>query len=341
MKRSMGIIVTIVLAVAMVGCLGACSSESYTPSKNSPTIDPNALVTSGVLTVGVNASRAPFAMEIDDEIVGLDVDVAAALADELGLNLQVVDIGDDVDGAIDDGLVDIVMGINAVDTGVKCWTSEVYVESAIALFGLSDETKVPTEASHPSIAAEASSMSAFVVTEQFGASALKPQNLSNAFSSLNNGTVDYVAADAVIGSFVVNSNNYDMHIVALLQRPSGYCVGASNTNTALKTAVANGLADIIDDGIVNVIETRWLGVALDLYSYQLTPGARSATTTAASSEESSESGSESEGSGEGTEEAPDANAENTAGQNAVEFGVEDTVTDVQENADVLAPAPAL
>lgn len=288
MKRSVKAILAMCLASVMAFALCGCSSNSYTPTLKDSTIDSSTLVTEGTLTVGVNASNAPFAFQQDGKIVGLDVDVAAALADQMGLKLQITDVGSDPNTAIKNGTVDIVMGIQKTDTSVDAWLSDSYLNTATALFSTDENAGLPSKSSSTTIAAQTSSVSANEVVSQFGSDYLtSTQDLQTAFSNLEGGTVKYVACDAVAGSYIVNQSHYSAKIVGLMEKPTGYCVGVASSNTTLKTEIANAMANISDQGILSVIQQSWLGSALDLSSYQLTSDAKSAKATSTSSSSSS------------------------------------------------------
>ena len=93
MKRAITVVLTLVTALCVCMVLSGCSSTEYTPEKKQQTVKDSALNSSGTLRVGVDASSAPYAAESSGQIVGIEVDVAAALADELGLKLELVDVG--------------------------------------------------------------------------------------------------------------------------------------------------------------------------------------------------------------------------------------------------------
>ncbi|MEG0147452.1 MAG: transporter substrate-binding domain-containing protein, partial [Raoultibacter sp.] len=130
----------------------------------------------------------------------------------------------------------------------------------------------------PLIAAQTSSMSAWEVNNQFGeASLVSSADLKAAFASVETGAAAYVAADAVIGSYVAHSNAIDMHIVALMKQVSGYSIGVTKTNTALSTAIGTALATLSSNGTIAVIESKWLGSSLDLTAIALTEGSKQST----------------------------------------------------------------
>lgn len=270
-------------ALCAAALLGACSSgEGYTPVEKTPQISSPTIASDGVLRVGVDTSRPPLAGSNSDHIIGLDVDIAAALADVLGLDVSIVDVASDPEGAIDDGSVDIVMGIDSSEAAdYSFWMSNPYLPTAIAAFSLSQSATVPV-AGTPNLkfAAQVSSKSAWAVTNEFGADALTATtNLADAFADLETKTVNYVAADAIIGEYTAHGRDIDVYAVALLSPLSGYCVGVASKNTELQEAITSALSTIVNGGVVNVIEKKWLGMSLDLANVPLTAGAQSNPTS--------------------------------------------------------------
>lgn len=261
---------TLVASILVVACFGfvltGCASH-YTPPAKEQSVSSSALKQAGTLRVGVNADEAPLAgtTSSSSEIVGIDVDVAAAIADQLGVKVQVVDVGSDPATALQNGTVDIVLGIDSTDTDSSYWKSSVYLQTGVALFAPSSTTTVPTVNSQPKVAAQVSSKSSWRVTNLFGDTSLVSSNdLKSAFTTLSSGGAQYVASDAIIGSYVVRTNGYDAKIVALLQDPSGYCVGVSSSNTELQGAITNAVNAISQGGTMSAIQAKWLGKSLDL-----------------------------------------------------------------------------
>lgn len=281
MKRLKALACCCVVACMTMMLAGCSSQQSYTPPEKTPTLSTPIIGKTGTLRVGVNTESVPLAgsSTSSSKIVGIDVDIAAALADSFGLKLEIVDVGTNPEGALKDNKVDIVMGIDQSDTEATFWKSEPYLSSGVALFANTSNTTVPTKISAPKIAAQISSKSSWQVTNEFGDDALVPENdLKSAFADLNSGKAQYVAADAVRGTYAAKEG-YDVHVVALMQQPSGYCVGVLDSNADLKQAISDAVAKVSTNGIVPVIEKKWLGTALDVSKLPLTEGAKAAKTT--------------------------------------------------------------
>lgn len=295
--RLKALIATCVVTVAAVAALTGCSSsEPYTPPETTPAVSSPAIIEDGVLHVGVNASAAPLAgKNSSGDLVGFDVDLAAALADALGLKVEVTDVGANGASALSQGNVDIVLGVEQDSSSASVWESDSYLQTGIALFAAAN-AQVPTKESAPKIAVQTSSTSSWLAENEFGAEALVRVNgLADAFKALG-GQAQYAAADAVRGTYVLSDDSLgvDASIIALMQQPSGYCVALLDSNSQLKQAVADALSSITDGGLMTVLEKKWLGVEWDLSDVPLTAGA-----TAQPEEEAAGEGDAAEGEGEG------------------------------------------
>lgn len=259
MKKASILLVTLMLALG-VGLLSGCSfNKSYTPESSEQKVDNSLLHTPGTLRVGVDASNAPYAAESQGAIIGIDVDVAAALADELGLKLELVDIGSSADQAFNSDNVDIVMGVGS--DSQNCWVSKPYLTSSIVLFSAEDDVAIPKDGDVFTVAAQASSMSAFEVGNRLGEDNLDATaDIQAAFEHLEDGTAKYIATDSTIGSYVAHSNGVTIYPVALLAEETSYCIGAPTTAAGLQNAVTEALNKLSNGGVLAVIDKKWLGV---------------------------------------------------------------------------------
>lgn len=276
-KRTRALVALATAMTCLALVLGGCASSSYQPALKDPTVAPPTIGQAGTLRVGVDTTNPPLAGMGSDKIIGIDVDIAAALADQMGLKLSIVDVGSDPEGALAEGKVDVVMGIDQSEGG-DFWMSDAYLPTGVAAFATSPDAPVPAASASPKFAAQISSKSAWAVTNEFGESALtSTTNLTDAFADLSSGTDGYVAADAIIGSYAAHGQGVDVSIVAMLLTPSGYCIGVSKDNADLQASVAQGVADLTNGGVIDVIERKWLGTALDLSAVPQTAGASAAT----------------------------------------------------------------
>ena len=95
---------TLILALALTASLAACGN-SNTPASSSGSASSGSAAGSGdasfttavdgVLSMATEATFPPYEYYDGDTIVGIDVEIAQAIADKLGLELQVTDIAFD------------------------------------------------------------------------------------------------------------------------------------------------------------------------------------------------------------------------------------------------------
>lgn len=254
------------LTLALGGCSLVLKSDAPTlaePKLTAPTISEN-----GVLKVGVNTSQSPLAGMGNSKIIGIDVDIAAAMADSLGLKLTIVDTGSTPEKSLANGEVDVAFGIDKSDapSGVKL--TDAYIPTAVVYFKKAgaSPTSLAGETA-PKIGAQGSSKSAWTATNAYGTSAVTASaDLAGAFQSLSSGQVEYVVADAVIGMYAANKAGVSVEIAALGTDASGYCVAIAEKNTALVSDITTALTKLVDDGTVAAIEKKWLGAEVDLTS---------------------------------------------------------------------------
>lgn len=304
--------------------LAGCSGETYQPELKSAELSTPTIGEAGTLRVGVNADKTPLAGTSEaGKIVGVDVDIAARIADELGLSVTIVDVGSDPEDALANDEVDIVMGVDkSADTG-DMWLSDAYLPTGISLFTLSSgKMSAPTTVPDSSVGAQVSSTSSWAVTNEFGDAALKQYSkLSDAFAALESGEVDYVAADAVIGQYAAHRQGIDAAIVGLMSSQGGYCVGVTKTNVELRSAVENVLDSLMSGGIIDVVEMKWMGAALDLSNTPRVSGALANKAAEAEDENVGAEDAQSEGDAASGDVAADGAAGNAAQGDADGTGV--------------------
>ena len=83
MKKTVALIMTAILALSFAGCGSSGNAASGSSVKT---------VTGGVLTMATNAYFPPYEYYDADQIVGIDAEIAKAVADKLGLELKIEDM---------------------------------------------------------------------------------------------------------------------------------------------------------------------------------------------------------------------------------------------------------
>jgi polar amino acid transport system substrate-binding protein len=277
MKRALiAVVTTICVLFGLCGCtipgLGVVAPSKATEPVLTPVVSPPTILSDGVLKVGLDYSYAPFAGETDGQVVGIDADVAAALAQEMGLTVEFVNVGSDGGpNAVSNGTCDIFLNFEKeTSKNSACKYVGTYIYDAPSLFVVSDEGTAPkidtSNIGNVKIAAQANSVSAAQVVQMYGSSKLtETKNLVDAFGTLESGSVKYVAASAIVGSYIATSYP-DIVFGAALTTPSEIGIGVSSTNTQLQAAVSTALSTITKNGVLDIVISKWIGAPLDLKS---------------------------------------------------------------------------
>lgn len=229
-------------------------------ASKSPQVSDAALVKPGTLTVGLKASSVgvPFCAQLEGgDFVGLDVDLASAVADELGLKVSFVSVPS-ASGALG-ASCDVVMDTRATDSGSVAAVGS-YSQSATAFFHKGDTgvAKVEDLSSKTvglqdgSVSQKALRSTGLVMEEKTFS------NLNEAFAALDAGNVDYVLCDAYSGAFLSISYR-DVAFAGTLDAPASQGIGVLPTNTELQSGIKAALDALQSNGIEAGIRTRWLG----------------------------------------------------------------------------------
>jgi polar amino acid transport system substrate-binding protein len=258
----MGILAGVSLGLA--GCIGP--NKEGTIALPSATITPPDIVEEKVLRVGVDSSQAPFAGLSDGQIVGIDVDIAAALAEKTGLSLAIIDIKDQEPAALlIDGVIDVAMGIkgDAVASFSETQVGPYLIDGpAVFTVGLSDESQGfdPAQLNGMAIVAQEGSLAAWQVGKDYGDGNLRTfPSLNGAFDELTTGSVSYAAADAIVGSFLAIQEYDSVRCEGMLADPQGVYLGVAASKQGLATKLTDALRALRDEGNLQVIVAKWLG----------------------------------------------------------------------------------
>lgn len=227
-----------------------------------PAVGDDALVQAGTLTVGIKTTEsAPLAMTLSDgSQAGIDIDLAYALADELGLSsVEFVSVSTASSG-LEAGECDVVMGVEVdEDSGVTVLGD--YAQSAIGVFTSSEGGTVPIDAaalSGATVGMQASSVSQSVL-EDYDLSVTEQTyvNLNEAFSALDEGVVDYVVCDAYAGAYLATM--YDgIGFAGTLDSPVSVGVAVSSEASELSSAVSSALSEVLTNGVADLARARWV-----------------------------------------------------------------------------------
>ena len=260
-----------VAALALTACGGSSSSvaSSVASSASSEAASTSAAagelttVMAGKLTMATNATFPPYEMTTDSgDIEGIDVDTAKAIAEKLGLELQVDDM--EFDAAllsVQQGKADIAMaGITVTDERKAVMAfSDSYatgIQSIIVPEG--SDIASPDDLAGKKIGTQRGTTGYIYCTDDFGEdSVVAYDNGLTAVQALNNGQVDAVVIDNAPAKEYVAANP-GLKVLETSYAEEDYAIGMNKDNTALVEAVNAALEELKADGTLQSIVDKYI-----------------------------------------------------------------------------------
>ena len=238
----------------------AASSEAASTSAAAAELT---TVEAGKLTMATNAAFPPYEMTTDaGEFEGIDIDTAKAIAEKLGLELQIDDM--DFDAAllsVQQGKADIVMaGVTVTDERKAVMDfSDSYatgIQSVIVPEGF-DIASVDDLAGKK-IGTQRGTTGYLYCSDDFGEDAVVAyDNGLTAVQALNNGQVDAVVIDNAPAQEFVAANP-GLKVLDTSYAEEDYAIGMNKSNTALLEAVNAALEELKADGTLQAIVDKYI-----------------------------------------------------------------------------------
>jgi polar amino acid transport system substrate-binding protein len=248
----------VALSVVAAGCGSKAAEQTVVPK-----IKPPAIGKAGVLRAVVDMSYPPFGGSAKGKKAGLDIDVASALAQKLGLKLEIVE-STPSDGAtkLRDGAADVMLGGVSIDQAVQLEVAFAgsYVSDAPAVFSTKEATSATIGTlAGAKVAAQQDSLAYWLLTEEYGeGTILAFPTLQEAFSAVLGGQADYAVGDGIVGSYMVRQfPTMRMNGQIAPSVPVGVSVGREAAE--LEQAVRVALDDLASEGVLETLRRKWLG----------------------------------------------------------------------------------
>ena len=260
-----------VAALALTACGGSASTASSAAASSvaasseaaSTSAAELTTVEAGKLTMATNATFPPYEMTTDaGTIEGIDVETAQAIADKLGLELQIDDM--DFDAAllsVQQGKADIVMaGVTVTDERKNVMDfSDSYatgIQSIIVPEG--SDIASPDDLAGKKIGTQRGTTGYIYCSDDFGDDAVVAyDNGLTAVQALNNGQVDAVVIDNAPAKEYVAANP-GLVILETSYAEEDYAIGMAKGNTALEDAVNAALEELKADGTLQSIVDKYI-----------------------------------------------------------------------------------
>ena len=256
-------------ALAMTACGGSASSAASSVASSAASSEAASsaaaeltTVEAGKLTMATNATFPPYEMTTDSgEIEGIDVDTAKAIAEKLGLELQIDDM--DFDAAllsVQQGKADIVMaGVTVTDERKAVMDfSDSYATGIQSIIVPNDsDIASPDDLSGKKIGTQRGTTGYIYCSDDFGEDSVVAYDSGlTAVQALNNGQVDAVVIDNAPATEYVAANP-GLKVLDTSYAEEDYAIGMAK-GSALEDAVNKALEELKADGTLQAIVDKYI-----------------------------------------------------------------------------------
>ncbi len=274
------------LALCMVFALAACGEPASEPSDAPVSEAPEAseapaseapetetpadaegglTIVDGKLTMSTNAQFPPYEMTTDDGgFEGIDIEIATAIAEKLGLELDILDM--DFDSAllaVQQGKSDIVMaGVTVNDDRLLVMDFSTSYANGVQVVIVKEGSDITIDnMGEGLIGTQRGTTGNIYCTDDYGEEHVVAYDDGfTAVQALVNGQVDCVVIDnAPAQEFV--KNNAGLAILDTEYANEDYAIGVNKGNTALLDAINGALEELIADGTVQSIIDKYIPAA--------------------------------------------------------------------------------
>lgn len=251
-----------VLPLALTGCVSTATDSSNSNSNSNSEVK---LVKPGTLSVCTNTPYKPFEYEENGTIVGLDADIANAIASDLGVKAQLTSIsfeGLDSGTGLSTGQCDIALaGIGVTDERKsKMEFTTVYFDDNLVIL-VPKGSSITSAADLKGVAVGAQqATSGETYAKANGAQVIQYEDTSLMFSALKTGQVKAVAANlSVVSEALTNDPNSFKIAYQDSKNTEEIAAAISSNNKALLTKANATIDKLKKNGELDKMKAKWVG----------------------------------------------------------------------------------
>ena len=283
MKKALSLMTAAALVLSLAACGSTASSAASSEAASSETASSDAAsseaasseaasetetaelstVEPGKLIMSTNAAVPPYEMTTDSgEFEGIDIETAQAIADKLGLELQIDDM--DFDAAllaVQQGKSDMVMaGVTVTDERQNVMDFTDSYATGIQSIIVKEDSDIASvdDLAGKKIGTQRGTTGYLYCSDDFGdENVVAYDDGLTAVQMLNNGQVDCVVIDnAPAKEFIAANPGLKLLDTAYVEE--SYAIGIGKGNTELKDAINTALEELKADGTLQAIVDKYI-----------------------------------------------------------------------------------
>ena len=278
MKKALSLMTAAALVLSLAACGSTASSAASSEAASSDAASSEvasseaasetetaelSTVEPGKLIMSTNAAFPPYEMTTDSgEFEGIDIETAQAIADKLGLELQIDDM--DFDAAllaVQQGKSDMVMaGVTVTDERQNVMDFTDSYATGIQSIIVKEDSDIASvdDLAGKKIGTQRGTTGYLYCSDDFGdENVVAYDDGLTAVQMLNNGQVDCVVIDnAPAKEFIAANPGLKLLDTAYVEE--SYAIGVGKGNTELKDAINTALEELKADGTLQAIVDKYI-----------------------------------------------------------------------------------
>lgn len=278
MKKALSLMTAAALVLSLAACGSTASSAASSEAASSDAASSEtasseaasetetaelSTVEPGKLIMSTNAAFPPYEMTTDSgEFEGIDIETAQAIADKLGLELQIDDM--DFDAAllaVQQGKADMVMaGVTVTDERQNVMDFTDSYATGIQSIIVKEDSDIASvdDLAGKKIGTQRGTTGYLYCSDDFGdENVVAYDDGLTAVQMLNNGQVDCVVIDnAPAKEFIAANPGLKLLDTAYVEE--SYAIGVGKGNTELKDAINTALEELKADGTLQAIVDKYI-----------------------------------------------------------------------------------
>ncbi len=273
MKKFLALILALcMMVVCFAGCGEAADTNknddgATTTTTTAPDTTPKfTTVTPGKLTMATNAYFQPYEYYEGDKIIGIDAEIAEKIAQKLGLELVINDMQfDSILTAVSEGSADIgLAGMTITEKRLESVNFSISYASGVQAIIVKEGSPIThvddlyAEGAAYKVGVQLGTTGDIYCTDDFGEELVTSFTTGNeAVNALLGGDVDCVIIDNEPAKAFV-ANNTGLKILETSYADEDYAACISKENTELLNAIDTAIAELIADGTVDAIVSKYI-----------------------------------------------------------------------------------
>lgn len=252
MKKIVKILAVVMIVALSAALLFACGGEENPTGENA----------TEKLIMGTNAQFPPYEYYEGEKIIGIDAEVAALIAEKLGMELEIKDMDfGGIISAVENGVVDMGMAGMTVNEErllqVDFSTSYAKGVQVVIVKEGSDIASLDDLAGKL-IGVQEATTGDIYSTDDFGEENVKRyQNGAAAVAALQSGIVDAVIIDNEPAKAFVEVNE-GLTILETAYAEEDYAIAVAKGNTELLDKINTALAELAADGSIDAVVNKYI-----------------------------------------------------------------------------------